>query len=195
MNNSVIKRRSVFIKKHFQGQFIAGAFALILLSGACSALLIYWITGGDLQAQSQSAHTNIVNAWERLGVSIMLGNLVSIVVAGTVAVISVLYASHKIAGPLYRFETLCREIGNGNFDTETHLREHDQLQELAQSFKVMVTKLRRRREMRNQLVDESNQHLAFLAASDNLSEEQRNRLMALAESMEQLRLSESMSFE
>jgi hypothetical protein len=89
MNNNQPKRRHIFIKKSFQGRFILGVFAIILLSGLCSALLIYWITGNELLAQSQSAHTNIVNAGERLGLSIMIGNVISILVAGAVAVVSV----------------------------------------------------------------------------------------------------------
>ncbi|WFP50471.1 hypothetical protein PL263_00245 [Methylomonas sp. EFPC3] len=181
MNNTV-PRRQIFIKKEFQGRFILGAFALILLSGLCSALLIYWMTGGDLQAQAQSAHANIVNATERLGISIMIGNVVSIVTAGAIAVAGVLYGSHKIAGPLYRFETLCREVGDGNLDTVTHLREHDQLQELAASFAAMVGKLRDRRDQRQRLIAELNRQIGLCALNNgnDLSTTQHETIAALA---------------
>lgn len=182
MNNTVTKRRQIFIKKDFQGRFILGAFALILLAGLCSALLIYWMTGGDLQAQSQSAHANIVNAAERLGVSILIGNLVAILVAGGIAVSTVLYASHKIAGPLYRFETLCQEVGDGKLDTVTHLREHDQLQDLALSFSNMVAKLRNRRDHRTRLIAELNRQIGLYALNngDALSETQHHAVAAMA---------------
>jgi methyl-accepting chemotaxis protein len=182
MNNTVTKRRQIFIKKDFQGRFILGAFALILLAGLCSALLIYWMTGGDLQAQSQSAHANIVNAAERLGVSILIGNLVAILVAGGIAVSTVLYASHKIAGPLYRFETLCQEVGDGKLDTVTHLREHDQLQDLAVSFSNMVAKLRSRRDHRTRLIAELNRQIGLYALNngDALSETQHHAVAAMA---------------
>lgn len=182
MNNTVTKRRQIFIKKDFQGRFILGAFALILLAGLCSALLIYWMTGGDLQAQSQSAHANIVNAAERLGVSILIGNLAAILVAGGIAVSAVLYASHKIAGPLYRFETLCQEVGDGKLDTVTHLREHDQLQDLALSFSNMVAKLRNRRDHRTRLIAELNRQIGLYALNngDALSEAQHHAVSAMA---------------
>ncbi|MDX8130077.1 hypothetical protein QLH52_22495 [Methylomonas sp. OY6] len=181
MNNTVTKRRQIFIKRDFQGRFILGAFALILLAGLCSALLIYWMTGGDLQAQSQSAHANIVNAAERLGVSILIGNLVAILVAGGIAVSTVLYASHKIAGPLYRFETLCQEVGDGKLDTVTHLRENDQLQDLALSFSNMVAKLRNRREHRARLIAELNRQIGLYALNngDALSEAQHHAVAAM----------------
>ncbi len=148
MSNNTSKRRNIYINKAFQGRFIVGVFLLIVLSGLCSALLIYWITGGDLQAQSQSAHTNIMTSLEHLGVSIFLGNLVSMLIAGSVATFVVLYASHKIAGPLYRFEKLCEQIGDDQLDNITALREHDQLQELGKAFAIMSTKLRNRKDKR-----------------------------------------------
>lgn len=182
MNNTVSQRRKVFIKKDFQGRFILGAFALILLSGLCSALLIYWMTGGDLQAQSQSAHASIVNAAQRLGISIFIGNLVATLVAGGLAVAAVLHASHKIAGPLYRFETLCREVGEGHLETVTHLRENDQLQDLALSFATMVAKLRDRRDQRARLIAQFNQQIGLCAlnSGNDLSETQHNAIASLA---------------
>ncbi|TAN48790.1 MAG: HAMP domain-containing protein [Methylococcaceae bacterium] len=186
MNNNLFKRRSVFIKKGFQGRFMLSAFVIILLSSLCSALLIYWLTGGALQAQSHSAHVNIADAWQRLGVSILIGNLVSLLVAGAVAVISVLYTSHKIAGPLHRFEALCGEIGNGNLDGDTQLREKDQLQELAQAFAAMVAKLRDRRDRQAKLLAEIDGHIGILTGSDNLATEQSQALAALAAAVARL---------
>ncbi|OAI21324.1 MULTISPECIES: HAMP domain-containing protein [Methylomonas] len=188
MNNTESKRSRVFIKKAFQGRFILGVFALILLAGLCSALLIYWMTGGDLQAQAQSAHVSIVNAAERLGVSILIGNVVAILLAGGIAVGGVLYASHKIAGPLYRFETLCREVGDGNLDTVTQLRENDQLQELAGAFSDMVGKLRGSRERRLHLIAEQRRQIERCVAEnpETLSKSQQDALSSLAKLADEL---------
>ena len=191
MNNNQSKRHRIFIKKGFQSRFILGAFAVILLSGLCSALLIYWLTGDDLQAQSLSVHANIAKAWERLGISILIGNVVSILVAGTVAVISVLYASHKIAGPLYRFETLCEQVGNGNLDSIASLRENDQLQELSLAFVTMVAKLRNQRELQNRLLIDINNNIGALKSAGNLTVEQQAVLSALADAASQLNKTET----
>lgn len=182
MSNTASKRRNVFIKKAFQTRFMAGAVGLILLSSLSSALLIYWITGGDLQAQSQSAHANIVTAWQRLGLSILMGNLVAVIVAGAAGISSVLYASHKIAGPLYRFEKLCQDVGDGNLNTVTQLREDDQLQELAQSFAKMVEKLRDRRDQRVRLISEIHHYIGLCALKSNgdYAAEQHTAIAALS---------------
>ncbi len=134
VSTRLFKRRRVFINNAIQTRFIIGVFLAILLSGLCSALLIFWLTGGDLQAQSQSAHASIINAWDRLGLSI--------IIAGTIAMFMVLYATHKIVGPMYRFKKICEQVGEGNLDTQISLREKDQFQELGLAFSDMVHKLR-----------------------------------------------------
>lgn len=187
MNKPPVKRRRIFIKKAFQGRFMAGALGLILLSSLSSALLIYWITGGDLLAQTQSAHAGLLNAWHRLGLSILMGNAVAVLVAGAAGVTSALYASHRIAGPLFRFETLCREVGDGNLDVMTQLREKDQLQDLAKAFTGMVGKLRQRRVLQLELMQELDNRLRELAAADNLTAAQCHCLTELHGSLNYLR--------
>lgn len=186
MNNSQPTRRRIFIKKSFQVRFILGAFAVILLSGLCSALLIYWITADDLQARSLSAHVDIAQTTDRLGLSILIGNVVAIMVAGAVAVISVLYASHRIAGPLHRFETLCEEVGKGNLDYAAQLRENDQLQELARSFSTMVAKLRIQRGQRSELVAELYSQLSGLRDGANLTPPQQEVVAKMVELLDRL---------
>ncbi len=170
------KRKIILIDKAFQGRFIVSVLATIILFGLCSAGLLYWLISSDLNVQSQAAHINIANTWERLGLSILLGNIVAAIIAGLTAIIVVLYISHKIAGPLYRFETLCKEVGEGNLDTITYLREGDQLQELAQSFSTMVDKLRDKRKNKNELVAEINQQLVSLKNNAELSIEQQESI-------------------
>jgi len=167
------KRKIVLIDKAFQGRFILSVLATIILFSLCSAGLLYWLISSDLNVQSQAAHINIANTWERLGLSILLSNIVAAIIAGLMAIIVVLYISHKIAGPLYRFETLCKDVGDGNLDTITCLREGDQLQELAQSFSLMVNKLRNKRTKNNELIAEMNQQLVRLKNNADLSIEQQ----------------------
>ena len=54
-------------------------------------------------------------------------------------------ASHIIAGPLYRFEKLCEQVGNDDLDIITAIREKDQLHDLAKAFMVMINKLSARK--------------------------------------------------
>jgi methyl-accepting chemotaxis protein len=176
MTSTAPKRRNVFIKKTFQGRFIVGVLLLMLLSGLCSALLIYWMTGGDLQAQSESAHINIANAWARLGLSIFIGNVVAILIAGSISVFVVMYASHRIAGPLYRFEKLCEQVGNGDLEVSTSIRENDQLQDLSTAFLAMVNKLRARKGRQQDCVANLTKQIEQLKKENALSASQLEQL-------------------
>jgi len=186
MSNVPFKRRNVFINKTFQARIIVGVFLLILLSGLCSAALIFWITGSDLQAQSQTAHANIVNAWDRLGLSIFIGNVVAIVIAGTLAVFAALYASHKIAGPLYRFERLCEQVGDGDLEVLVSLREKDQLQELGLAFAGMIDKLRTRQSEQQAVVAKIDTQIEQLKRDQNITGHQLSELNELARLIKQL---------
>jgi len=186
MSTPTPKRRNVFIKKAFQGRFIGGVFLLMLLSGLCSAFLIYWMTGGDLQAQSESAHINIANAWARLGLSLLIGNVVAILIAGTISVFVVMYASHKIAGPLYRFEKLCEQVGNGELEVIANIRENDQLHDLATAFFGMVTKLRARKSQQQECVSSIINQIQQLKNDQTLGQQQQQTMKKLEVLVKQL---------
>ncbi|NOU23062.1 MAG: hypothetical protein HOO93_15010 [Methyloglobulus sp.] len=187
MSNNQYQRRTVFIDKAFQGRFILGVLLLIFLSAFCSALLIYWIAGGDLQAQSNTAHMNIINTLEHLGISIFIANLVALLIAGGLAVFVALYSSHKIAGPLYRFEKLCEQVGNDQLDTITSLREGDQLQDMGKAFGGMVAKLRERKEWRLTLATKLADQLEQLQKDPALTANYAGQLGQMIETLNQLR--------
>ncbi|MDO9269557.1 MAG: methyl-accepting chemotaxis protein [Methylobacter sp.] len=186
MSRMPFKRSHIFINKAIQVRFIAGALLMILLSGLCSALLIFWITGGDLQAQSQSAHANIANSWERLGLSILISNAVAMIIAGTLAWYWVLHATHKIVGPLYRFEKNCEHIGEGNFDDYVSLRETDQLQALGLAFTHMVDKLRTKKSEQQDVVARINAQVEQLKLDQGMTGHQLGELNELARLVKQL---------
>lgn len=142
------KRRTLFIQPAFQGRFIASMLGLILLFAVCSAFILYLLLASDLESEARSAHLRIVDTWQKLGLSIVIGNVVSALFTGISVIVVVLYISHKIAGPMYRFQKLFAEVGGGNLDMTASLREHDQLKELAASFDEMLATLRKRRDER-----------------------------------------------
>ena len=149
------KRRTVFIQRAFQGRFIAWMLAMIVAFGICSAAILYILLASDLENETRSAHLRIVDTWQKLGMSIILGNTVSAIFTGISVTVVVLFISHKIAGPLYRFQALLKEVSQGNLDVSAHLRDNDQLQELAHAFDAMLDDLRQRRDKNNKLLQQA----------------------------------------
>jgi nitrogen fixation/metabolism regulation signal transduction histidine kinase len=169
MSESVTyKRKIVFINPAFQGRFIAWMLGMIVIFGICSALLMYVLLSSDLENETRTAHLRIVDTWQKLGFSIIVSNIVSALFAGGSVVFAVIFISHKIAGPMYRFRNICTEIARGNLDVSSHLRDKDQLQELASAFGEMVDSLKQRERARGDTVAELRQLLvqAREAATD-----------------------------
>ena len=46
-------------------------------------------------------------------------------------VMMTVFFSHKLAGPVYRFEKMCKSVINGSYSETAHLRKGDQMQGLA----------------------------------------------------------------
>ncbi len=52
-----------------------------------------------------------------------------------------IFLTHKIAGPLYRFQQSCREITTGNLAVRIKLRRFDEAKDIASTFNEMAEKL------------------------------------------------------
>jgi len=143
--SSGTKRRVYFIKKTFQARFIASTILLIVLASILSGVILYILLSTGLGADLEAARLEVSTLWQRLGLAVLVGDLLALAVVSLVAAVVIIHISHKIAGPLYRFEKICDEVGRGNFAVSTKIRQDDQLRDLADALENMVSKLRTRR--------------------------------------------------
>ena len=155
MSHTSKKRQTLFIQKKFQARSIAIVVSIIAASGLLSGILLYALLSSELSSELQVAHQQIQDTWERLAPAIIFGNILTVLVTGAVAAIAVLYQSHKIAGPMYRLQTICEEVSRGNYHPVTSLRKADQLTVLAQSFEDMLAVLRQKRHEQETLINEA----------------------------------------
>ena len=54
------------------------------------------------------------------------------------------FFSHKVAGPVYRFEKVCHNMLSGNYTDQIHLRKGDEMQNLAVLINEVLNKTRER---------------------------------------------------
>ncbi len=142
MNNEYKKRRTVFIKRDFQIKFIGWVIGLLVICCLCSAAVLYPMISSEIDSGLTSGHPNAEGIKSNTALALLIGNLLAIVVAALATTVVILYISHKIAGPLYRFESICKEIGRGNLNVPAGLRQADQLKGLSEAFTDMLTQLR-----------------------------------------------------
>jgi methyl-accepting chemotaxis protein len=65
---------------------------------------------------------------------LILSTLISVIIVGIATVVIVLFLSHCIAGPLYKFENSLERIGNGDMSFDIHFRKGDEAKRLAEIF-------------------------------------------------------------
>lgn len=75
-------------------------------------------------------------------------------------VLMTIFFSHKLAGPIYRFEILCHGIINGVYTDMVHLRKGDEMRNLANLLNEVIERTRKR----------------FLDIKNAKSEEERQRV-------------------
>jgi methyl-accepting chemotaxis protein len=139
------KNSNFFIKKDLQGKMILAIFVSVL--GGC---LLFILLFGLFSADTMTISYN--NNSLQLGQTpIMLlkkataANWVLIILGGTLLVLLALAGTHRIAGPLFRFEKALDNMEKGNLNDTIHLRGKDEGKDLANKInnfnKILSTKI------------------------------------------------------
>jgi methyl-accepting chemotaxis protein len=161
-NKHTYKRRQYFVKKNYQAKFIL-KFCLIVLCGTLvSSGLLFLFTRGTLTSSSGQFGLVVKDTAFAILPYVALSNIITFILVVVAAIIVILFISHKIAGPLFRFEKELNEIGKGDLTKTIKLRKKDQFKDLAESLNNMTTDLRSRvlvvKEEVNQVFESARKH-------------------------------------
>jgi methyl-accepting chemotaxis protein len=135
------KRRNFFIKKDFQGKLILGYF--LFVAGGCllfiflfslisADTLTFTYSNNDLQL----GQTPIV-----LFKKILTAHWIFLVIGSIILVISAIFLTHRIAGPLFRFEKALDNMLNRRLNDRIFLRSKDEGKELASKINTFNNEL------------------------------------------------------
>lgn len=125
------KRRNYFIQKDFQGKLILTGF-LFVMGGALLFIVLLGIFSSDTLTISYSNHDiQLGRTPAMLLTQILKANWVLIAIGGSFLVIASMFLSHRIAGPLYRFERTFDNMLQGDLNSEIKLRAKDEGKVLA----------------------------------------------------------------
>jgi len=135
-------RSHYFIKKDFQTKFIL-KFCLLLLAGVIvSTGLLFIFSRGTLTSSFQDSKLVIENTAMAILPNVLYAGLITLALLAIATIIVTLFISHRIAGPMFRFEKELKEIGEGDLTKKVSLRKKDQAQELADCINDMTASLR-----------------------------------------------------
>lgn len=161
------RRKNYFIKKGFQIRFILKFCSLVLIGVIMSTGLLFLFSRGTLTSSYQQSRLIIRNTASAILPTTIYINLVILGLITLATIVIILIISHKLAGPLFRFEKELKEIGKGNLTTVISLRKKDQIADLAGSLNNMTDSLRDR----VLAIQKEVEHLTETASQVNAPEE------------------------
>ncbi len=126
-------RKTIFVKKDLQVRFIL----FILLSVLFGMVLFGYQFLTFLQDIFKDHPVLLQRVYEEGPKLIYPLIIKSTIFFALLAMISALL-SHRIAGPVYHFEKICREIKQGDKQARIKLRQGDALEDLAEEFNSML---------------------------------------------------------
>jgi len=136
-----IKRRQYFIRKDYQFKFIL-KFCLIVLAGSIiSTAFLFFFAQGTLTSSFEHSRLVIRNTATAIMPAVILTNVITLIVITFATIVVVLFISHKIAGPMFRFEKDLKDIGQGDLTKKVRLRKKDQFTNLGDSLNIMTATL------------------------------------------------------
>ena len=128
-----IKRRNYFIDKSFQAKFIIKFCMIVTISSLLIGALLFFLSRHLTTVAIENAQV-IVKSTSDFMLPIIIETILLVTIFAALAVIALtLFASHKIAGPLYRLKREIDLFKNGDLKANFTTRKSDQLQDLAGS--------------------------------------------------------------
>ncbi|MEA2060886.1 MAG: HAMP domain-containing protein [Thermodesulfobacteriota bacterium] len=143
-NRKKIQRRQVYINRSFQTGFILKFCLILFLGGLISIALTYFTTSDTITSTFANSRLVVENTSTAILPSVVVTNLITTAVVLLIAVVVTLFVSHKIAGPMYRFEKDIQRISTGDLKSHIHIRDGDQFGEMVTSLNAMVDSLNSR---------------------------------------------------
>ena len=131
------KRKNFFIKKDLQGRYIFGVFMTVVLATVLFYLLFSFFMADTLSISYEDYNLELGTSARVLFGRYLGAQWIFLVVGGIVVAFLTMRYTHRVAGPIYRFEKALEEMKAGDFSSRIVLRDRDELKEIADSFNAV----------------------------------------------------------
>jgi methyl-accepting chemotaxis protein len=138
------KRRNYYINRKFQTRFVVIFLLILIVSGCISAGLTLFSTQKTLTSTYDGSGLAIKKTSFAIMPSVILTTVITVAATGLVVLVVTLLISHKIAGPMFRFEQDLQGIANGDLQKKIQIRDGDQFGGVATNLNAMVESLHAR---------------------------------------------------
>src|SRR3989337_574121 len=126
-NRLPFRRRNYFIKKKFQVNFTVKFLIIILIEAFLAAGLFLYMSKGTLTTGYLGSELRIARTYDFFLPMLLLSNLIIVGISAVIGIAVFIFLSHRIAGPLYRFENILDAIKKGDLTQRFKLPWHQTL--------------------------------------------------------------------
>ena len=126
------QRKTILIKKHLQYRYMALIFLSVLLAFIVVGLDIIWTVSKVVNEHPmmQPLLDEMSSMVPLFGLKVGMYMVMVLIVSAVV--------SHRMAGPIFKFEKSCSTVAEGDLTHRVYLRQGDQLTELQDHFNNMT---------------------------------------------------------
>ncbi len=125
------RARNFFIKKNFQGKIVLAVFLAVLI-GCLIFIVVFGLFSADTMTISyENNDLRMGSTPAMLLKNALAANWIFVVVCGTLLVAAALIGTHRIAGPIFRFEQTLDSMTGKDLSQGIHLRDKDEGKDLA----------------------------------------------------------------
>ena len=163
------RRKIVLINRNFQYRMIGKFIAVNILIMALFGCFMYLFLNSEVESNLLSAHVTYKNVQDMLFPIIITLSIINIIFSSLIIGAFVLFASFRIAGPLFRFNQALLEMCKKNLRPFASLRKGDQLYECSSSLKSMSTIIADDFNIMKTKIDEINNISNKISGNDELS--------------------------
>jgi methyl-accepting chemotaxis protein len=131
-------RRHYFINRKFQIEFSLRFLLIIAAASMTVMLLFFYNARGTLTAGYTGAEVKLLQTGDYFLPSLIVSTAVIIVFSCIAGAIGLVLISHRLAGPLYRFQATLDRLNSGDLTLRFNLRDKDQFKDLADRINALA---------------------------------------------------------
>lgn len=136
-------RRNYLINKSFQKEFVVKFCSIVVVGSILFGLVLYVFSKNTLTTSFENSRLIVKSTADYLLPGLLFG---IVIVAGLTAIgasMVVILMTHRVAGPVYRFEKFIREFAGGRVVPDLKIRKKDEFQSMAVSLNKMTDDIKK----------------------------------------------------
>jgi methyl-accepting chemotaxis protein len=135
-------RKTLLIDPPFQTQFISKFCMMIIITSLVLGGAVYFLTRGSTTVAIENTRVYAKPTADFILPSLSATVLVVAFLSALGVLVSALFISHKIVGPIFRLQREVVRVSEGDLVRNFNIRDKDQFQVLAQSLNLMASTFR-----------------------------------------------------